>query len=581
MLKHLRILFTLFIVCFVALDSTAYGKSVAVDELATYKNGMVSSQEAIASTVGVDILRKGGNAVDAAVATGFALAVTYPRAGNIGGGGFMLVYVAELKKSVAIDYREMAPKAANRDMFLDADGNVDNRKSRFSALSSGVPGTVAGMVYALETYGTMSLAEVIQPAIDLADKGFVVSNELHSALSRHQRRIGKFESTRAVYYPNNDKPMPVGRLFVQKDLAWVLKQIKARGAKGFYEGPVAKKIALDSQKNDGIITEQDLADYKVMDRAPITGTYRNHQVVSMPPPSSGGIHLVQMLNILEHWDIKESKLNSALTINRMVEVMKRAYSDRSLHLGDPDFHDVPVAQLISKRYAKDLYQKISKKQVTPSDDIRPGVLPKYESDQTTHYSVMDKYGNAVANTYTLNASFGNGRVAEGTGILMNNEMDDFSAKSGVPNMFGLIGGEANSIEAGKRPLSSMTPSLVIKDGKAMMATGSVGGSRIITTTLQAIMNVIDHQMDILSATKAPRFHHQWYPDSLVMENGFNPDVINQLRSMGYTVDAPEKMGHSATRAGRNIGFLQSIVFKDGVFTGTADPRRKESLAIGF
>ncbi len=579
MLNHLKITF-LIIVCVIVQNTPAQNQPEAVNDLPTAKNGMVSSQEATATLVGVEILRQGGNAVDAAVAVGFALAVTYPRAGNLGGGGFMLIYNADEKAATAIDYREMAPQAAHRDMFLDEDGNVDNRKARFSALSSGVPGTVAGMVYALEKYGTMSLAQVIQPAIDLADKGFTVPGELHASLVWAQKRLTANESTRKVFYPNGEPPQ-AGSTLRQPELANVLKQIKAKGRDGFYSGDVAELLAADSKNNEGIITLEDLANYRVAERTPVSGSYRGHDVIAMPPPSSGGIHLIQMLNIMEHWDIAESGHNSATTINRLVESMKRAYADRSKHLGDPDFYDVPAQQLMDKAYARELHQSITERKVTPSADISPVVINKPESPQTTHYSVMDRFGNAVANTYTLNASFGNGRVAEGTGILMNNEMDDFSSKPGVPNMFGLIGGEANAIEPGKRPLSSMTPTILVKDGKALLTTGSVGGSRIITTVLQLVSNVIDHDMDIAAATIQPRFHHQWLPDSLVMEGGFAPDVLNQLRSMGYSVDAPELMGHSATPADDSIGYLQSVMYRNGIFTGLADPRRPHSLAAGY
>ena len=579
-MRHIQLLGLIVLATCVALYQPTFASETNVVDIPTAENGMVSSQEATATLVGVEILKQGGNVVDAAVAVGFALAVTYPRAGNLGGGGFMLIYQADNKIATSIDYRETAPAAAFRDMFLDEEGNVDNQKARFSALSSGVPGTVAGMVYAQEKYGSMPLSKVIQPAINLAEQGFEVPEELRSSLLWAEKRLTKHESSKAVFYPNGKAP-ETGSVLKQPDLAAVLKAIQAKGHSGFYEGPVAQKLAADSKRNDGIITEDDLANYKAIERTPVSGTYRGYEIIAMPPPSSGGIHLIQMLNIMEHWDIAESGSNSADTINRMVESMKRAYADRSMHLGDPDFYDVPKEALMDKSYAKKLHAEISKQKVTPSADIAPVTINKPESPQTTHYTVMDRFGNAVTNTYTLNASFGNGRVAEGTGILMNNEMDDFSSKPGVPNMFGLVGGEANAIEAGKRPLSSMTPSLVIKDERTLLATGSVGGSRIITTVLQVITNVIDHEMDIITATTTPRFHHQWLPDSLVMEKGFRPDVLNQLRAMGYSVDAPELMGHQATPAGEDIGYVQSVMFKDGRFTGAADPRRPNSLAAGY
>ncbi|MCP4273171.1 MAG: gamma-glutamyltransferase, partial [Gammaproteobacteria bacterium] len=536
--------------------------------------------------VGVDILKQGGNAIDAAVAVGFALAVTYPQAGNLGGGGFMMIYLADQKKTVALDYREMAPAKAHQDMFLDENGNVDNKKARFSHLSSGVPGTVAGMIHALEKYGTMSLKEVIAPALNLADKGLLVSAHFNKSLKSASRRLSAVESTRKVFYPNDssfskNNPPEVGEIFKQKDLAWTLKQISTDGMKAFYLGDIARKIVDDSQNNGGIISMQDMASYKAMERLPVTGTYRGYQVISMPPPSSGGVHLIQMLNILEGWELSKYGFHTAKSINLIVESMKRAYSDRSIHLGDPDYFDVPIKTLTSKHYARELHQQISTRNYVPSSEINPGKLPVYESDQTTHYSVVDKFGNAVSNTYTINATFGNGRVAAGTGILMNNEMDDFSSKPGAPNMFGLIGGVANAIEAGKRPLSSMTPTIVLKNDNVFMVTGSPGGSRIITAVLQAILNVIDYDMNIAEATAAARFHHQWYPDSLLMEKGIELDVLNQLRSIGYSVIAPELQGNSYTPTGRKIGMVQSIVKRNNKLFGVADDRRQGSLALGY
>ncbi len=549
-------------------------------------HGMVSSQESIATKVGVDILKQGGNAIDAAVAVGFALAVTYPQAGNLGGGGFMMIYLADLKKTIALDYREMAPAKAHQDMFLDEKGNVDTRKARFSHLSSGVPGTVAGMIHALEKYGTMSLKEVIAPALKLADKGLLVSAHFSKSLKSASRRLSSVESTRKVFYSNEtsfskNNPPEAGEIFKQKDLAWTLKQISTDGMRAFYLGDIARKIVDDSQNNGGIISMQDMANYKAVERAPVTGTYRGYQVISMPPPSSGGVHLIQMLNILEGWDLSKYGFHTVKSINLIVESMKRAYSDRSVHLGDPDYFDVPVKILTSKHYARELHQQISARNYVPSSEINPGKLPVYESDQTTHYSVVDKFGNAVSNTYTINATYGNGRVAAGTGILMNNEMDDFSSKPGAANMFGLIGGVANAIEAGKRPLSSMTPTIVLKNDNVFMVTGSPGGSRIITAVLQAILNVIDYEMNIAEATAAARFHHQWYPDSLLMEKGFELDVLNQLRKIGYSVKSPELQGKSYTPTGRKIGMLQSIIKHNNKLFGVADDRRQGSLALGY
>ncbi len=574
-------LITLFVLCLAAQSATAAKQNNLILKPTTATHGMVSTQETIATKVGVEILKKGGNAIDAAVAVGFAMAVTYPQAGNLGGGGFMMIYLADQKKTVAVDYREMAPAKAHRDMFLDKSDNVDNKKARFSHLSSGVPGTVAGMIHAMDKYGTLSLEEVIAPALELADKGFRVSPHFFTSLKNSRKRLSKVESTRKIYFPHHEMPTPIGNVFIQKDLAWTLKQISKNGRKAFYQGAVAEKISNDSLNNGGIITMDDMANYKVIERTPVSGNYRGYDIISMPPPSSGGLHLIQMLNILEGWDLKKLGHQSSQSINLMAESMKRAYSDRSVHLGDPDFYDVPVATLISKKYAQDLHRQISKRNFVPSSEIRPGKLPVYESDQTTHFSVVDKFGNAVANTYTLNASFGNARVAEGTGIIMNNEMDDFSSKPGSPNMFGLLGGEANAITAGKRPLSSMTPTVVLKDGKLFMITGSPGGSRIITAVLETIVNVIDFDMNIAAATAAPRFHHQWYPDSLLMESGFDLDVINQLRRIGYSVEAPELHGNSYTPTGRIIGMVQSIVKSGDKLYGVADDRRQGSLALGY
>lgn len=545
------------------------------------KNGMVSSQESIATEVGLKILKQGGNAVDAAVSVGFALAVTYPQAGNLGGGGFMMIHLAKENKNIALDYREMAPAAASRDMFLDDKGNVDNQKARFSHLSSGVPGTVAGMLYALDKYGTMNVEQVIAPALELAEAGLIVSENFSKALKSASQRMKKTESTRKTFYADHGNSPLTGDNFKQADLAKTLKIISQQGTEGFYKGEIAQLISSDSIKHGGIITLNDLAHYKVIERQPIHGTYHGFDIFSMPPPSSGGVHLIQMLNILEGWNLQKSGVASTLTINHMAEAMKRAYADRSVHLGDPDFFDVPVKQLTSKHYADDLRKQINNRKFTPSSEIHPGKLPPYESEQTTHYSVVDKEGNAVANTYTLNATFGNARVAEGTGFIMNNEMDDFSAKPGTANMYGLIGGTANAIEPGKRPLSSMTPTLVLKDNEIFMVTGSPGGSRIINAVLQIIINVIDHKMNVADATVAPRFHHQWYPESLLMEDGFNSDTIAQLRAIGYSIDTPESHGNLYTPTGRHLGFLQSIVKKDGVLTGAADPRKLGSLALGY
>jgi gamma-glutamyltranspeptidase/glutathione hydrolase len=535
------------------------------------EHGMVASQEAVATEVGVKILKAGGNAVDAAVAVGFALAVTLPSAGNLGGGGFMLVHMADSGETAAIDYREKAPAEAHRDMYLDAEGNADPNLSRFTPLAIGVPGTVAGLTLALERYGTMSLDEVMVPAIRLAEEGLAVSPELSESLKRSQERLQKWPSTAAIFYHADGTIYEPGEVLVQAELAASLKAIAAGGRNAFYSGDIAEMIAAEMKRSGGLITADDLAAYEAVVREPVVGTYRGYQILSMPPPSSGGTHIVQILNILEGYDIASLGAESAETIHLMAEAMKRAYADRSKYLGDSDFVDVPVAALTSKDYAAELRELIDPDRVTPSGTIAPGDPFPYESDQTTHFSVIDAAGNAVANTYTLNFGYGVGLVAEGTGILLNNEMDDFSAKPGVPNAYGLIGGDANAVEAGKRPLSSMSPTLVLKDGAVFLATGSPGGSRIITTTLQIIMNVIDHGMNVAEASIAPRVHHQWLPEELRVEEGLSPDTIRLLEDMGHTVVVKPTMGST-----------QSIMRRDdGALFGASDTRRPTSLTAGY
>ena len=532
--------------------------------------GMVSTQEATATGIGVEILKKGGNAVDAAVAVGFALAVTLPHAGNIGGGGFMMVHMAESGKTVAIDYREMAPAGATRDMYLDPEGKVDEQRARFSYLSAGVPGTVAGMALALEKYGTMSLAEVMAPAIFLAGNGITVTPQMADALHRRQKRLSKHPATARIFLNSDGTALSIGEQLVQSDLAWSLAQIAEQGPDAFYRGEIAEKIAADMAANNGLITMQDLGNYRAGVRTPVHGTYRGYDIYSMPPPSSGGVHLIQLLNILEDYPIAFLGHNTADTIHLMAEAMKLAYADRSRYLGDPDFWKVPVAGLTSKAYAAKLRERISLRYATPSKNIKPGDPLPYESNETTHYSIMDSNGNVVSNTYTLNFGFGSGIIAAGTGIFLNNEMDDFSAKPGAPNAYGLIGGKANAIEPGKRPLSSMTPTIVIRDGKAFLATGSPGGSRIITTTLQIIMNVVDHGMNIAAATAASRIHHQWLPDKLRVEVGISGDALDLLSAMGHNIDL-----------GNAMGSTQTVMRIDRGFFGAADPRRVGALAQGY
>ena len=534
------------------------------------RQGMVASQRLLASEVGAEILRKGGNAVDAAVATGLALAVVLPRAGNLGGGGFMLVYLAEENQTLAIDYREMAPAAAHRDLFLNENGEVDSQREQFSHQSSGVPGTVAGFAYALERYGTMSWDEVVAPSIKLAEEGIRVSYDLSENLKSRHAWLTKNPATSSAYYKQGGVPYESGEVLRQPDLAKTLKLLAEEGPKAFYQGAIAEKIVSDMKANNGLITLQDLANYRVAEREAIRVSYRDYEVVSMPPTSSGGVHIVQMLNILEHFPIAEFGPGSADSTHLLAEVMKFAYADRSEYLGDPDHVDVPIAGLTSKAYAKQLARKISHKKALPSRKIRPGNPAPYESPDTTHFSVMDAQGNAVSNTYTLNFSYGSGIVIPGTGILMNNEMADFSAKPGVANAFGLMGGDANAIHPTKRPLSSMTPSMIFRDGRPYVVTGSPGGSRIITTVLQVLVNVMDHNMNIAQALHAPRIHHQWLPDKLELEPGFSPDTIRLLKRKGQKV-VP----------GKTMGSVQSIMWKDGLFYGASDPRRPDAGAVGI
>tara|TARA_E500000178_G_scaffold340420_1_gene383083 strand:+ start:3571 stop:5376 length:1806 start_codon:yes stop_codon:yes gene_type:complete len=537
--------------------------------------GMVVSQEAIASQVGAEILEAGGNAIDAAVATGFALAVTLPRAGNLGGGGFMMVYLAKENKTIAIDYREMAPHLSDRDMFLDKEGNVDNEKARFSAQSSGVPGTVAGLLYALDKYGTMSVKEVLKPAIRLASNGFKVNYDLSDSLYSSKQRLQKHKASKSYFYkPDGSHYLP-GELFTQPDLSFTLKRIAEQGRLGFYQGKTADLIVAQMQRSGGLISAKDLANYKVVERQPVCGIYRQISLCAMPPPSSGGIHLVQMLNILENFDLKSMGHNSAAYIHHLAEAMRSAYADRSLYLGDPDFTPVPINQLTNKAYAKTLSKQINPKKGRLSKQVYPGLdqwvaSQPEESEETTHYSTWDKQGNVVSNTYTLNFAYGNGIAVQGAGFLLNNEMDDFSAKPGSANGYGLIGGTANAIQAKKRPLSSMTPTIVFDGtGKPIIATGSPGGSTIITIILQMILNTSDFNMGIAEATAAPRFHHQWLPDMIFRESGFSKDTIRLLESMGHKVS-------SKTRV---LGSTQSISVKGNFLEASADNRRDGAAAV--
>lgn len=549
--------------------AAAYDFELDVFHPVIAKNGMVASEQELATQIGVDILKAGGNAVDAAVAVGFALAVALPNAGNIGGGGFMMVHDARSGKDIALDFREVAPRGASRNMYLDAAGKVIDGKSLYTHYAVGVPGTVAGMTHALSRWGSMPLARVMAPAIALADKGYPVSVTLAKTLEQEKKQMGRWPATQAVFW-RNGAPLQSGERLVQKDLAQSLRLISQQGAKAFYEGAIAQKIVAEMAPHANALSLQDLRDYKVAEREPVRGSYRGYQIVTMPPPSSGGAHLIQILNMMERWPMNQWGADSAQSVHYMTEAMKLAYADRSEYLGDPDFVKIPLKGLISKSYASELAASIKPQQARPGKDIRPGRPQPYESDQTTHYSVVDKAGNAVAVTYTLNTNFGSGIVARGTGILLNNEMDDFSAKPGVANAYGLVGGDANAVQAGKRPLSSMTPTLVLKDGKPVLVTGSPGGARIITTVLQQVVNHIDFGMNPAEAAATPRFHHQWTPDELRVEKGFSPDTLALLRQWGHKVALKASMGRT-----------QTIEIRDGLLRGASDPRNPDGKTMGY
>ena len=552
-----------------AAASAAYDFDMDVFHPVVANNGMVATEQELASRIGLDILKSGGNAVDAAVGIGFALAVALPNAGNLGGGGFMMVHDAKTGKSVALDFREVAPLKATRNMYLDDKGNVINGKSLYTHYAVGVPGTVAGMEHALKKWGTMPLDKVIAPSIALAEKGFPVSETLAKILRQEQKNMGKWPATTEIFWKDG-APLKRGDLLVQKDLAQSMRLIAQQGAKAFYEGAIAQKIAAEMAPHAGAVTLQDLREYKVAEREPVRGTYRGHEVVTMPPPSSGGTHLVQILNMLEQWPLAQWGQNSAQTLHHMAESSKLAYADRSEYLGDPDFVKIPLKGLTSKRYAESLAKSIDPNRARPAKEIKPGQPQPYESDQTTHYSVVDKAGNAVAVTYTLNTNFGSGIVAKGTGILLNNEMDDFAAKPGVANAYGLVGGDANAVAAKKRPLSSMTPTLVLKDGKPTLVTGSPGGARIITTVLQTVVNTIDFGNNPAEAAAAPRVHHQWTPDELRVEKGLSPDTLALLKQRGHNIAVKPSMGRT-----------QTIQIRNGMLYGYSDPRNPDGQTLGY
>ncbi|WP_027514888.1 gamma-glutamyltransferase [Bradyrhizobium sp. WSM1417] len=535
------------------------------------EHGMVVAQEKISAQVGADILRRGGNAVDAAVATGFAMAVTYPRAGNIGGGGFMVIHSTERNEDITIDYRETAPAATTPQIFLGADGKPDAAKSRDSALGVGVPGTVAGLALALEKYGSgrFTLAQLLEPAIALARDGFLVDDDIADTLPGWHKRLVRWPSSARIFSRPDGTPLGEGDRLVQSDLAETLSAVAAQGARGFYEGPVAEKLAKAVADAGGIMTPADLKSYRAVIRAPVRGTYRGYDIVSMPLPSSGGVVLVETLNILEGFQLADLKQGSPASLHLLIEAMKRAYADRARYLGDPAFVNAPIATLTAKDYAAKLRATISADRATPSKQLVSTATSPHEGSNTTHFSVVDGSGNAVSNTYTLNFSYGVGLVADGTGVLLNNELDDFTAAVGASNAYGLVGFEANLPGPGKRPLSSMSPTIVLKDGKPVLVTGSPGGSRIISTVLQVIVNVLDYKMDVAAAVAAPRLHHQWLPDEVRVESGFPDDVLLELKAMDHLIVAP--MGQTSAN---------SIAVTANGPLGAPDPRSRGAEAAG-
>ena len=563
----MKFLFLLLLAFTLNAENTIFNsKAIVHPEVGT--NGMVVSQHYLATNAGHSILEEGGNAYDAAITVAFALAVVLPRAGNIGGGGFMVMFDEASQESYSIDYRETAPEAATKDMFLNSDGSVNKKRVTQGVLSIGVPGTVYGMWEVHKKFGSLPWSKLLAPAIELAEDGFLISPFMADALNKRYKKLGKYENFKKIFYQNY--PVQMHQRLKQPNLAETLKTISKKGVKGFYEGEIATIIDAYMRENGGLITKKDLKNYRPIWRDTLHGTFNEYEIVTMGPPSSGGVHIIQMLNILENYDLVTMGHNSPTYAALLTESMKYAYADRSKYLGDPDFFDVPVQSLISKEYAKNIYKKIKLNSITPSEKILPGSELKHESLDTTHFSVADMNGNFVSNTYTLNSGFGSGVIVDGTGVLMNNEMDDFVSAPGVPNQFGLVGGEANKIEPFKRPLSSMTPTIVLRDDKPIYATGSPGGSRIITTVLQFLLNTLVFKMEISDATVAPRIHHQWKPDVLMLETGFDIQHADKIESFGQKI----YLSGPGTA-------LESIEKKGGFFYGFGDTRRPDSKAKGL
>jgi gamma-glutamyltranspeptidase/glutathione hydrolase len=530
------------------------------------RHAMVVTRERHATQAGVEVLRAGGNAVDAAVAVGFALAVTHPTAGNIGGGGFMLVRLAD-GRTTFIDFRERAPEAASRNMYLDSSGKA-TEESTIGYRASGVPGTVRGLEYASQKYGKKPWAEMLRPAMELASKGFPVSYGTAQSLRSSARLLSRFPESKRIFLRDGKYYEP-GETFVQPELARTLERIARLGAEDFYEGETARLLAKDMAEHGGPITAADLKNYTVKERRPLTGSYRGYSIVTLPPPSSGGVGILQMLGVLEGTGYEKAGAGSATAVHYMTEAMRRYFADRSENLGDTDFVKVPLSGLLDPNYILKLRKSIDPERATPSSQVHAGVFTGRESAETTHYTIADGEGNIAAVTYTLNGSYGSTVTPAGLGFLLNNEMDDFAAKPGGANMFGLIQGEANAIQPGKTPLSSMTPTIVLRDGKPYLALGSPGGPTIINTVLEVIVNVLDFGMNVQDAVNWPRFHHQWMPDELRMEPGYSPDTVALLEKRGYTV-----------KPGSAQGEVAAIGFNNGWLEGAPDPRT-EGTAEGY
>lgn len=561
----------------VSLVTSGAARAASVAPVAA-QNGMVVSAQHLATQVGVDVLKRGGNAVDAAVAVGYALAVVYPAAGNLGGGGFMTIQLADGRKTF-LDFRETAPKAATANMYLDKDGNVIKGISTKGHLAVGVPGSVSGMEYAREKYGTMKRADLLAPAIQFAEQGFVL-DQGDIDLLRSATDDFKDDPASSAIFLNNGQPFGVGDRLLQSELAKTLREISSKGTDGFYKGWVGSAIVASSQAGKGLLTQDDLDGYKTRELAPVECDYRGYHVISAPPPSSGGVVICEILNILEGYPLKELGYHSAQAVHVQIEAMRHAYVDRNSYLGDPDFVKNPLDRLLDKNYATKIRAVIDPNKAAISKDIKPGVAP-HEGSNTTHYSIADKDGNAVSVTYTLNDWFGAKVTAAKTGVLLNDEMDDFTAKVGVPNLYGLVQGEANAIAPGKRPLSSMSPTIVTKDGKTVMVVGTPGGSRIITAVLQTMINAIDYGMNAQEAVDMPRIHQQWLPDMTNVEDyALSPDTRKILEGMGHKFGPPQPANHLAviivgapSLNGEQVG--------NNRYYGANDPRRNSGLAAGY